>query len=128
MRKSIAYFVLKCAPCQSRNEDREYTAPLGEVEQPTAPFRIPSMDVTGPYLLTPRKNKYLSNNSLAASKTLASDPTLATLAILSRRPYCYWTPASVETQITPRHLVYSPCQKTTLHLHVSMFSRFVFSK
>ena len=29
------------------------------MEQPTAPFEITSMDVTGPNLLTPRKNKYL---------------------------------------------------------------------
>ena len=29
------------------------------VETPTFPFEITSMDITGPYLLTPRKNKYL---------------------------------------------------------------------
>ena len=34
-------------------------APLGDVEQPTAPFQITAMDVTGPYRLTSRKNKYL---------------------------------------------------------------------
>ena len=56
MRKSIADFVLKCDPCQRRKEDLEYTSPLGEVEQPTAPFEITSMDETEPYLLTPRKN------------------------------------------------------------------------
>jgi len=59
MRKSIADFVLKCDPCKRRKEDREFTAPLGEVEQPTAPFETTSMDVTRPYLLTPPKNKYL---------------------------------------------------------------------
>ena len=34
-------------------------AALGEVRQPTYPFEITSMDVCGPYPLTPRKNKYL---------------------------------------------------------------------
>jgi len=56
-----------------------------------------------------------TNNSLAASKT---QHIHATLAILSRHPYCYRTPASAETQITPKYLVYSPCQKTMLHIHV----------
>jgi len=60
MRKSIADFVLKCDPCQRRKEDREYTAPLGEMGHKTAPFKITSMDVTGPYLLTPRKNDLLT--------------------------------------------------------------------
>jgi len=31
MRICIADFVLKCDPCQKRKEDREYTAPLGEL-------------------------------------------------------------------------------------------------
>ena len=39
-------------------EDREYRAPLGDEEQPTAPFQISAMDITGPYMLTQRKNKY----------------------------------------------------------------------
>ena len=34
-------------------------APLGDVDQPSAPFEVTSMDITGPYVLTPRKNKYL---------------------------------------------------------------------
>jgi len=59
MRKSIEDYVRKCDPCQRRKEAREYTAPLGNVEEPTAPFQVTSMDITGPYLMTPRKNKYL---------------------------------------------------------------------
>jgi len=34
-------------------------ASLGEVEEPTFPFQITSVDVTGSYPTTPRKNKYL---------------------------------------------------------------------
>jgi transposase InsO family protein len=34
-------------------------APLGDVDQPSAPFEVASLDITGPYVLTPRKNKYL---------------------------------------------------------------------
>lgn len=37
----------------------EFVSPL-EVEGPTAPFHITSMDITGPYLMTPPKNKYLT--------------------------------------------------------------------
>jgi hypothetical protein len=59
MRKSIADFIKKCDSCQRRKEDREFVAPLGEVDEPTAPFQVSSMDLTGPYCLTPRKNKYL---------------------------------------------------------------------
>ena len=59
MRKSIEDYIRRCDPCQRRKEDREFVAPLGEVEEPTAPFQVTSMDITGPYLMTPRKNKYL---------------------------------------------------------------------
>jgi len=59
MRRSIVDYIRKCDQCQRRKEDREYIAPLGDVEQPTAPFQITAMDVTGPYRLTSRKNKYL---------------------------------------------------------------------
>ena len=34
-------------------------APLGDVEHPSSPFEITSMDIIGPYALTPRQNKYL---------------------------------------------------------------------
>ena len=36
-----------------------FTAPLGEDEESKFPFEITSMDITGPYVSTPRKNKYL---------------------------------------------------------------------
>jgi hypothetical protein len=42
--------------------EREFIAPLGDVRQPTYPFEITSMDICGPYPLTPRKNKYLKTS------------------------------------------------------------------
>jgi len=59
MRKSIENYVKKCDSCQRRKSTRKFIAPLGEVEEPTFPFQITSVDVTGPYPTTPRKNKYL---------------------------------------------------------------------
>ena len=44
---------------QRWEEEREFVAQLGEVEEPTAPFLVTSVDITGPCLITPRKNKYL---------------------------------------------------------------------
>jgi transposase InsO family protein len=45
--------------CQRRKEEREFVAPLGDVDQPSAPFEVTAMDITGPYVLTLRKNKYV---------------------------------------------------------------------
>jgi len=49
-----------CDACQRRKE-LEFVASLGDVEQPSGPFEFTSVDLTGPYMLTPRKNKYLLN-------------------------------------------------------------------
>ena len=51
MRKSIENYVKKCDSCQWRKSTRKFIAPLGEVEEPTLPFQITSVDVTGPYPL-----------------------------------------------------------------------------
>jgi len=59
MRKSIEDFVKRCNQCQRRKGNREFVAPLGEVKEPTAPFHVTSLDITGPYVTTPRGNKYL---------------------------------------------------------------------
>jgi len=59
MRKSIENYVKKCDSCPRRKSTRKFIAPLGEVEEPTFPSPITSVDVTGPYPTTPRKNKYL---------------------------------------------------------------------
>jgi len=59
MRKSIEEYVRKCDSCQRRKEYRQFTEPLGSREVPERPFQITSMDITGPYPLTLRRNKYL---------------------------------------------------------------------
>ena len=59
MRKSVQEYVQNSDSCQRRKNDREFTTPLGEVEEPTASFCVTSLDVTGPYLRTPRRNRYL---------------------------------------------------------------------
>jgi hypothetical protein len=47
MRKDIEEYVRRCDPCQRRKDDREYVALLGDVQEPSAPFEVCSMDVTG---------------------------------------------------------------------------------
>jgi len=32
---------------------KEFQAPLGEVETPSEPFQVVSLDITGPYFVTP---------------------------------------------------------------------------
>jgi transposase InsO family protein len=59
MRKSVEEFVRECDSCRRRKGDHKFTAPLGYVGNPTAPFQITSMDITGPYPVTPRKNRFL---------------------------------------------------------------------
>jgi hypothetical protein len=59
MWRSIEEYVRRCDSCQRRKENREFIAPLGEVDEPTVPFETTSMDATGPYVTTPRKNKFL---------------------------------------------------------------------
>ena len=54
MRKSIEDFIKSCDLCQRRKGNREFVAPLGEVEEPTAPFQVVSLDIT-----TARGNKCL---------------------------------------------------------------------
>jgi hypothetical protein len=59
MRKAIETYVKGCDLCQRRKEDREFVTPLGEPEKPTSPFEVTSMELTGPYLTTPRGNLFL---------------------------------------------------------------------
>jgi len=40
-------------------KNREHIAPLGDVENSTAPFKITAMDIKAPYMEPSRKNKYL---------------------------------------------------------------------
>ena len=59
MRKSIEDYVQKCDPCQKQKEKKEFVAPLGNPETPKEPFQVVSIDLTGPYPVTARGNKYL---------------------------------------------------------------------
>jgi len=59
MRRSVEDYIRKCDACQRRKENCEFIAPLGDPEMRVAPFQITSMDITGPYPLTPRRNKYI---------------------------------------------------------------------
>jgi len=58
MQQSIQEYVRRCEKCQTRKRKHEFRAPLGEVENLSEPFQVTAMDITGPYNLTPRKNKY----------------------------------------------------------------------
>jgi hypothetical protein len=53
MKKSIEEYVRNCDSCQRRKGDREFVAPLGQIEEPVAHFAITAMDITGSYLQTP---------------------------------------------------------------------------
>jgi hypothetical protein len=55
---SIEEYV-RCDPCQGK-ENPEMIAPLGDLE-PKIPFEVTSMDIVGPYPVTPRGNKYFLN-------------------------------------------------------------------
>ena len=59
MRKSIENYIKKWDSCQKRKRARKFIAPLSEVEEPTYPFQVVSIDITGPYPMTARENKYL---------------------------------------------------------------------
>ena len=59
MRKSIEDFGRSCDLCLRRKGNREFVAPIGEVEESTAPFLVTSLDITSPYVTSPRGNKYI---------------------------------------------------------------------
>ena len=47
---------------------------MGEVSQPQAPFKVTSMDITGPYLTIPRGNWYLLTFTDCFSKYVEAFP------------------------------------------------------
>jgi len=57
MRKSVEDYVNECDSCQRRKWSHDYKAPLRDPGNPVAPFEVTSMDIAGPYPLTPRKNR-----------------------------------------------------------------------
>jgi hypothetical protein len=46
-------------PLSKTENPQKQIAPFGEVDAPERPIEINSLDITGPYSLKPRKNKYL---------------------------------------------------------------------
>jgi hypothetical protein len=48
MRKTIQDYVMRCDMCQRRKGAHEFRAPLRDVEEPTEPFQVTGMDITGP--------------------------------------------------------------------------------
>jgi hypothetical protein len=78
-----------------RKQGREYIAPLGDVRQPTYPFEINSMDLCGPYPLTPRKYKYLLTFIEHLTKYAEAIPIADISAETCARAYA--------TQILARH-------------------------
>jgi len=95
MRKAIEDYVRKCDLCQRRKGTREFVAPLGEVQEATAPFQLTAMDVTGPYRTTPRRNKYLLTCIDHFSKYVEAFPIEDQTAETCARVY--------ETQIVSRY-------------------------
>jgi hypothetical protein len=59
LRRSVEGYVKECDACQRRKENREFIEPLGDSEVLVAPFQVTAMDITGPYPLTPHRNKYI---------------------------------------------------------------------
>jgi transposase InsO family protein len=95
MRRDVENYVRECDECQRRKQKSEYTAPLGDVQQPSYPFEIISMDICGPYVLTPRKNRYLSTFTDCFSKYAEAIPLEDMTAESCARAYA--------TQVIARH-------------------------
>ena len=95
MRRSIEEYIRKCDPCQRRKGNREFVAPLGDVQELTALLQVKSMDVIGPYLSTPRGNKYLLTFIEHFTKYAEAFPIADQTAETCARVYA--------TQIVSRH-------------------------
>jgi transposase InsO family protein len=95
MRRDIDRYVQECDECNRRKQGKEFRAPLGEVMEPTDPFEITSMDICGPYPLTPRKNKYLLTFICHLTKYVEAVPIPDMSAETCARAYA--------TQVTARH-------------------------
>ena len=60
--KKILKIISDLVTCQRKKEDREFVAPLGSVQEPTAPFEVTAMDVSGPYIVTPKATNSFSRS------------------------------------------------------------------
>jgi cleavage and polyadenylation specificity factor subunit 1 len=78
-----------------RKDKHEFRVPLGAVEDPSEPFQFTSMDITGPYCVTPRKNRYLLTFIDHFTKYVEAFPITDVLAETCARIYA--------TQIIARH-------------------------
>jgi hypothetical protein len=94
MRQDVENYVREFDNCHRRKQGREYIAPL-EVRHPTYPFEITSVDICGPYPLTPRKNKYLLTFIDHLTKYAEAIPIADMSAETCARAYA--------TQIVARH-------------------------
>jgi hypothetical protein len=86
MWKSVEDYIRKCDSCQRRKEERVCGA-VRENGGAFIPFRSQSMDITGPYLVTPRKNKYLLTFIDHFSKWVETYPISDTIAETCARVY-----------------------------------------
>jgi hypothetical protein len=56
--KSIEDYLRKRDLCQKQKADGELITALGEVDEAKVPVEVTSINITGPYPLTPRGNRY----------------------------------------------------------------------
>jgi len=61
MQQSTEEYIRHCDKCQTWKGKQEFLSPLGEVENPSEYFQGTPLDITGPYFVTPRKNRYFLN-------------------------------------------------------------------
>ena len=72
-----------------------FRAPLGEVETSSEPYQVTSLDITRPYIVTPRENRYFLTFSDHFSKYVEAFPIPDISAETCARFYA--------TQIVARH-------------------------
>jgi transposase InsO family protein len=59
MRAHVEEYVRNCQECQRLKPRHKFRAPLGDHAEPTRPFELTSMDILGPFPISPAKNRYL---------------------------------------------------------------------